>query len=452
MDSEEQLWDENDFCETYEKTWEISHDEVHYGWLAPGENELHLLKDMAKEGVNVLDVGCGLGQNLISLAKQGVNGFGLDISSCMLDKAKVNISKYNLEHKITLEQGDMRDFVCFQNIEFDIILSIYSMEYLSGVQEFRALLDRLYKMLKPNGVLIICFSHPSQEYRYPELLNDSVPSNVGGYKTFNYSFRDATNALFKAGFTIDRIIEQITKNPSQISYKESLSYPYHFNDDCNPCVERYDAFSNGSPHTVIYKARKPNDPNRDVPKQRNLNVGNRELWGYKRKVTKEVFINYLGLSFKTQFLAPRDNILGVVDVISFKVNKNDLTNGTVEIELNNNDETVRVAENSVLGLIYKKLKEFDLDAVYKTYYVPSDDVALQNRVSIDSIVGLEDQVMTKFETRKIGLLTFVNDEEPAQGELPLDLSMAKTGDLIKLIYVVFMGDKNIDDNQLDIFS
>lgn len=188
-----------------------------------------------------------------------------------------------------------------------------------------------------------------------------------------------------------------------------------------------------------------------IPKQRDLNIGSRELWGYKRKITKEVSINYLGLSFKTQFLAPRDNILGVVDVISFNVKQGDLVGGLVNIELHHKEESVHVEANSILGLIYKKLKEFNLDAVYKTYYVPSDDVALQKRVSIDSIIGLEEQVMNKFETKKIGLLTFVNDEEPAQGELPLDLSMAKTGDCIKLVYVVFMGDKNIDSNQMDIF-
>lgn len=233
MPVETQCWDEASFCDIYEATWEISVNEVHYGWLAPGEKKLGLLSDIPKTGANVLDVGCGMAQNLIALAKEGITGYGLDISSCMLDKAHKLVSENDFDKRITLEQGDMRTFTGFDNFEFDLVLSIYSMEYLAGVQELRSVVYNLFKRLKPGGVFILCFSHPSQAHRYPELMNCSIPLGGGKYRTYNYSFKDATDALFKAGFTIDRMIEQETRNPSSIPYEKGKSYPYHFREGCN---------------------------------------------------------------------------------------------------------------------------------------------------------------------------------------------------------------------------
>ena len=84
-----QDWDDQEFCKKYESTWEISVDDIHYGWLAQGENSLGLLDDVNLSNANVLDIGCGLGQNLISFEKRGANCFGFDVSTCMLSKAEI---------------------------------------------------------------------------------------------------------------------------------------------------------------------------------------------------------------------------------------------------------------------------------------------------------------------------------------------------------------------------
>lgn len=100
-----QEWENSEFCNEYESIWEISVDEVHYGWLAPGEQTLGLLSDSVRENSNVLDVGCGMAQNLIALAKQGVSSYGLDISMCMLEKAHKLVAANSLEKRISLQQG-----------------------------------------------------------------------------------------------------------------------------------------------------------------------------------------------------------------------------------------------------------------------------------------------------------------------------------------------------------
>ena len=92
----EQQWNDEEFCKNYKNTWEISLSEVHYGWLAPGEMTLKLLQKEKVADAKVLDVGCGLGQNLVALSKKGAQGYGLDISNSMLDKAKEIISSQKL--------------------------------------------------------------------------------------------------------------------------------------------------------------------------------------------------------------------------------------------------------------------------------------------------------------------------------------------------------------------
>ena len=59
-------WEEKEACDLYEQTWEISTEDIHYGWLAPGEKSVQMLNDIP-EGAKALDVGCGMGENVVAL-------------------------------------------------------------------------------------------------------------------------------------------------------------------------------------------------------------------------------------------------------------------------------------------------------------------------------------------------------------------------------------------------
>ncbi len=439
---ESQEWDEEKFCNEYENTWEISRDEVHFGWLTAGENELELLKKIDISTAKILDVGCGMAQNLVALSRKGAQGYGLDISTPMLTKAHEIVEQEGFAGKIILQQGDMRDFTEFSDIEFDVILSIYSMEYLTGVIELRKVIHNLFKRLKHGGIFIMCFSHPSQVRRHPDFVNQSVPQGSGKYRILNYSFKDATEALIKAGFCIDRIIEQQTKNPSKINYQDAKKHPYHFKEGRSPFVRDYDEISNNAPHTIIYVASKIYDPTYGLPKKSTLSMGYRELWGYKRKIIKFATINYLGLGLNCLHLAKRDNILGLVDLLNFKVEESDLAlpDDYVILDLHGqtNVESISVPKSSILGIIHRRLAKIGIKPIYKVYSVDSLEAEKkERRVFIESILGLDSLVSEEFISRKIGLLTFVNGREPSMGELPLDIVHPILGDLINLIYVAY---------------
>lgn len=441
-----QDWDDREFCEKYESTWEISVDEVHYGWLAPGENKLGLLDNINLTNANVLDIGCGLGQNLISLEKKGANCFGFDISTCMLSKAEGIISNSNKSSKIKLAHDDMRDFTCFSDVEFDVILSIYSMEYLSGIRELRKVIHYVYNRLRAGGTFIMCFSHSSQAQRFPELMNHSVPIGKGNYKTFNWSYKDATSALFKSNFSVERIIEQKTVNPSMLNYEDSLKFPYHFRRGKSPCMGEYDEFSNLNPHTVIYKSRKHNDPTNGLLKQLNLSGGYKKLWGYKRTIVSSETFGYLGVSFLAQTLSPRDNIVGVVDVLKFIVTKNDLKNSNTEIEVEDfqTGGFFYINGNSIQGLVHRKLKALQLDLVYKSSVVEDEEQKEERRTFLSEIDGINEIVKGIFGTEIVGLLVFVNGHEPSEGELPLDVLNPVVGDEIIVTYLAYR--EKQDDN------
>ena len=447
-----QDWDDNEFCEKYESTWEISVDEVHYGWLASGENKLGLLDNINLTNANVLDIGCGLGQNLISLEKKGANCFGFDISTCMLSKAEEIISNSNKSSRIKLAHDDMRDFTCFSDVEFDVILSIYSMEYLSGIRELRKVIHYIYNRLRAGGTFIMCFSHPSQAQRFPELMNCSISIGKGNYKTYNWSYKDVTSTLFKSNFSIERIIEQKTINPSLLSYDESLKFPYHFRNGNNPCMIEYDDFSNLNPHTVIYKSRKHNEPTSGISKRLNLSGGYKKLWGYKRTIISSEIFRYLDVSFLAQTLSPRDNIVGVVDILKFIVTSNDLKNNYANIEVEDFQKrsSFYINGNSIQGLIHRKLKSLQMDLIYSSSVVKDEEQKKECRVFLSEIDGISNIVKGIFGTKIIGLLVFVNGYEPSEGELPLDVLNPVTGDEIIVTYLAYREKQN-DDLQGSLF-
>jgi len=433
----EQDWDDEEFCELYEEMWEISTDDVHYGWLAPGESELALLSGMPMAGGRVLDIGCGLGQNLIALAKIGCEGVGVDISRGMIRRAKELTIVHGLEESIAYHIGDMRDAKNLEHGgEFDVVLSVYSMEYLSTLRELRGLLYSVHKQLKPGGAFVFCFSHPSQASRYPEFMNRSVPIGVGKYRTFNYSFKDVTEALFKAGFTIERIVEQGTRSPSKLTYDESNKFPYHFHDGKNPCQESFDELSNGSPHTIIYKARRYHEPLHGLPRRARMSMGYREVWGYKRQITKIKRVSFLGLSFDALYFAPMDNVVGLMDVLNFSVTSFDVAEDIGDISIvTESGEEYFVDGNSIFGLIHRKAVGHSLLPVYKDSVVASEEDEFEQRVYMADVAGLGMRVRDEYDTQVVGLLVFVNGHEPIRGELPVDQILASPGDVVTLTYV-----------------
>ena len=100
---------------------------------------------------NVLDIGCGAGNNTIKLS-QYVSPFNcdlVDLSLPMLNKARERISEVN-SGKIRLFQGDFRE-VELPDQEYNIILAAAVLHHLRDDQDWESAFRKIYRFTAPGG-------------------------------------------------------------------------------------------------------------------------------------------------------------------------------------------------------------------------------------------------------------------------------------------------------------
>ncbi len=104
-----------------------------------------------KPGATVLDVGCGLGLQAVELASRGYLSVGLDLSLAMLSRASEEAQSRGV--KINFLHSDMRDMNFEGN--FDAVVCIgTSLGYFDDDTN-RKVIERMFRALKPNGVLLL---------------------------------------------------------------------------------------------------------------------------------------------------------------------------------------------------------------------------------------------------------------------------------------------------------
>lgn len=105
------------------------------------------------QGKSVLELGCGIGGNLLCIGDKLKNGVGLDINSFYIKRAK------KLQKKLKLHN---LDFICYdgRNIpmqnKFDIIFSVNVFERISKPNA-QILVSQLSKLLSHSGIMVLFF-------------------------------------------------------------------------------------------------------------------------------------------------------------------------------------------------------------------------------------------------------------------------------------------------------
>ncbi len=437
-----QAWKEKKFCDWYARTWEISTSEMHYAWLAPGEKDLGLLSDSDLSRMRIMDIGCGMGENMIALTRAGAEVYGLDISDHMLERAQKNWNAvFGDEKKLQVSCEDMRHFRAFPGIKFDLIISVYSLEYLSSIREFRNVLAIFAGRLNEGGKLVFSFSHPLQHHLHNFLGNQSGRVNPEDKASpLIYSFQDVVGALSDTGFHVERIVELGTKNPSQIDYESSLKFPYHFHKGQNPCRPEFDEFSSRFPHTVIYRVTRPSK--KEIPPETQaflgMNFGKRRLWGEFRTINDRISIFTSDKNYNVDILSPKDSVVAVCDVLDFTINQQHLKDADpVEIVYHRTGKEYkqRIPSFSLLGIIHRQLEDSDLTSFYDLSFMP-EGTDLTKGLFIERMDPLFARLTEKFPRNRLGLLVFVNDSEPGEGKVGLEHFTPAVGDKIQIRYIV----------------
>ena len=131
----------------------------------------NLQRFLGNPPLNILDVGGGNGQDTFFLIQLGHMVTLQDFSSEMLEDARQNVAKAGLLEKVTFCQVDVVELPeMFSTAAFDTILCHNMIKF---VKDGYTLLDDLYTLLKPDGLLSITAVNPySEAYRLAILLND----------------------------------------------------------------------------------------------------------------------------------------------------------------------------------------------------------------------------------------------------------------------------------------
>lgn len=125
-------------------------DNIFRKWI---NNPNKILKDYIKEGMTVLDVGCGPGFFTVELAKMvGKTGrvIAADLQEGMLEKLENKIKGKEIEKRIELYQCDEDKIGISEKVDF--ILAFYMVHEIPNQMNFFKEMDSI---LKPNGRMFV---------------------------------------------------------------------------------------------------------------------------------------------------------------------------------------------------------------------------------------------------------------------------------------------------------
>ncbi|WP_053220204.1 class I SAM-dependent methyltransferase [Virgibacillus senegalensis] len=185
-----------------------------YGPFAQTEDELQLFGDIMNK--KVLDIGFGSGHSLRYMAKKGAAElWGVDFSEEQKETAEITLQDY----PANLFCAPMEKEIGLPKAYFDYVYSIYAIGWTTDLS---TTFELIYAYLKDGGTFIFSWDHPL----YPHLKSEDgriymhasyqeegmlhFENFKGENKSMGFQRRKMStylNALIKAGFTIERVVE-----------------------------------------------------------------------------------------------------------------------------------------------------------------------------------------------------------------------------------------------------
>jgi SAM-dependent methyltransferase len=103
----------------------------------------------------ILELGCGTGNILLAVARQGIHVTGLDISAPMLDRAAMKIAKESqeIQSRIKIVQGDMEEIELPEKFS-GIFIPYHAIFHLTSPEALGKCLRKIFAHLAPSGELI----------------------------------------------------------------------------------------------------------------------------------------------------------------------------------------------------------------------------------------------------------------------------------------------------------
>jgi len=100
-----------------------------------------------RSSVNILDLGCGAGANLMYLAREGFNGYGIDGSITSIKYVEEKLKRENLTTNIIA--GDFLSLP-YDDKFFDGVIDAASIQH-NNFETIKEIVSEVYRVLKNNG-------------------------------------------------------------------------------------------------------------------------------------------------------------------------------------------------------------------------------------------------------------------------------------------------------------
>lgn len=124
----------------------------------------HILEKMQlKEGMTLLDIGCGWGFLMKrAAAKYHVNCVGITLSKEQYQKVSEDIREYHMEDRMDVRLMDYRELKK-SGMQFDRVVSVGMMEHV-GRGNYGEFLEQVQSVLKPGGLFLLHFISAQKEH------------------------------------------------------------------------------------------------------------------------------------------------------------------------------------------------------------------------------------------------------------------------------------------------
>ncbi|MCL2513781.1 MAG: class I SAM-dependent methyltransferase [Oscillospiraceae bacterium] len=197
---------------------------VPHEWFAP------FIKDDRLDGVKLLGLACGGGQQMPIFAALGADCTVLDYSDRQLESERMVAGREN--YKIDIVKADMTKRLPFDDGSFDIIFHPVSNCYIEDVYH---VWNECHRVLRPGGILLAGmdngFNFLFENFEHPLTIKYKLPFNplrnpehYALYACheeeptfqFSHTFDEQIGGQLKAGFVITGAYEDFDNDPDAI--------------------------------------------------------------------------------------------------------------------------------------------------------------------------------------------------------------------------------------------
>jgi SAM-dependent methyltransferase len=193
---------------------------VQYGPDLPTEADLRLCGDVA--GRRVLDLGCGAGENAVTMASQGAHVIALDVSRAQLALGK-RLAEAT-EVRVEWHESDAADLAFLRADSIDLALAA---GVVHEIEDLDRVLRQVHRVLRPGSSFVFSHEHPMRlavgrdgtgpgvlplgrlEVRrsYFDASPITVTSDDEAIQMWPRTIADVFSALHRAGYRVDALLE-----------------------------------------------------------------------------------------------------------------------------------------------------------------------------------------------------------------------------------------------------